>query len=172
MGCCETPKYTFRQLLQHWWMLIESQNTPENCGFAPLDPPNKRSVNFFDHHCKFRVFIKIFYVESLFPTCLLWAVWLFEWTQLVFLHEKWTQLVFLAYAKNGFPQKCRRNDVTRPISKCSVLSFGFHDTFSDSLPPSAQKSWSLKCLPATTVDCAGVKRSGLLTMSGTGTLVP
>jgi len=47
---------------------IEPQNSPEFRGFRPLGIPKKGSVNFFDHHCKGKVFPNIFYVESLFPT--------------------------------------------------------------------------------------------------------
>jgi len=91
-----------------------------------------------------KVFTNIFYVESLFPTCLVWAVWLFEWTQ----------LVFLDYAKNISSPKTTsqwRQRWARPVSKCAVRSYGSNGTISDSLAQSLQKLRSLKCLPATVV---------------------
>jgi len=42
--------------------------------FCPLGTPKKGSVNLFYHHYKGKVFTNIFYVESLFPMCLVWAL--------------------------------------------------------------------------------------------------
>ena len=51
----------------HW-----TSKYPEFRGFCPLGPLHKVSVNLIDHHCKGKVFTNIFYVESLFPTCLVY----------------------------------------------------------------------------------------------------
>jgi len=65
----------------------------EILGFCPVGPHQKK-VQFFDHHhCKGKVLTDIFNVESFVSTCLVWGLWLFEWTQ----------QVFPAYAKSGFP---------------------------------------------------------------------
>jgi len=79
-------------LAEKW---LEPQNTPESMVLAPLNPPPKEVSAF--------VLIKVrssqtFLCRKLFPLCLVWAVWLFEWTQ----------LVFLGYVKTFFPE----NDIT------------------------------------------------------------
>jgi len=68
-------------------------------GFCSVGTPPK-NFNFFDHHCKGKVFTNILYVEGLFWFEL--YLWLFEWRQ----------LVFLAHTKTGFPLKRRHNGVT------------------------------------------------------------
>jgi len=76
--------------------------------------PTKTNFNFFDNHCKGKVFAKIFCVERLFPTCLVWVLQPFEWTQ----------LGFLAFAKIVFFPLKRLHRFSQPTSKAAVLSHG------------------------------------------------
>ena len=113
-------------VLRLWWgswvltsrKVAWTEKKTKSMVFAPLNP-HQIFFNFFDHHYKRKVFIDIFYVESFIPTCLVWALWLFEWTQ----------LVFLAYTKTGFPVK-RRHRFAQPTSKDAVLSTGSGDSSS------------------------------------------
>jgi len=104
-----------------------------NPWFCPFSPPARKYFNFGDdlyqHSPTFflgKIFTNIFYAESFFPTCLVWVLWLFEWTH----------LVFLDYAKNGFSPKTTsqwRHRCAPPTSTNEVLSPGFNDAFTDSL---------------------------------------
>ena len=107
VACCKTHKYTSSSALVGLWVLtgrkvILTAKKNESLCFCPFWTPHQNEFQFFDHHCKGKVFTEFFYAESLFPTCLVRALWLFEWTQ----------LVFPAYAKTGFPLKRCHNDVT------------------------------------------------------------
>ena len=125
------PNTIFRQL---WWIswvqtvrkVAWTSKTPQILEYCLVWSSTRKMFNFFYHHCKGKAFTDIFCVESLFPTCLVWALWLYEWKQ----------LVFLAYVKNGFSPKTtsqRRQRWARPISKVTLLSYGSADVFKNSL---------------------------------------
>ena len=98
MGCCRIPKYTCSATLVGFmgvdWQKSGLNHEKWNPWFLPRWTPTK-NFNIFDHYRIGKVLTDIFYVETLLPTCLVWALWLFEWTQ----------LVFLAYAKTSLSPK-------------------------------------------------------------------
>jgi len=123
--------------LEIWWDVVRHPNTPflqlwlgswvltgrkmgwtaenhQKSWFLPRWTPAK-SFSFFDHHCKGKVFTDIFYIESLFPTCLVWVLWLFELTQ----------LVYSVFAKTGFSPEMTskwRYRCAQPTAKDAVRS--------------------------------------------------
>ena len=130
-----------------WWDVVKHPNTPflqlwwgswvptsrevawsaikTKSMVLPPWTPTKTNFNFFDNHCKGKVFAKIFCVERLFPTCLVWVLQPFEWTQ----------LGFLAFAKIVFSPL---NDVTGAHNLPRKLRFCLTV---DSLAQSVQKLW-------------------------------
>jgi len=83
------PNTPFRHVWWDWWVpagrnVAWTCKYPRNPCFLPRWTPHQK-VSYFYHHFKGNVFPNIFDAESLFPTCLVWDVWLLEWTQLVFL---------------------------------------------------------------------------------------
>jgi len=101
----DIPKHQIAPVVQLRWVgwLAEKWLEPQKTkifGYFPLLTAPNFFKTFCDHHRKDKVLADIFYVESLFPTCLVWALWLFELTQ----------LVFLAFKKTFFLKR-RHNDV-------------------------------------------------------------
>jgi len=76
--CTDVVKDQNTPFWEVWWGFgyrladkwFEYQNSPEIRGFFPLGTPKKGSVDFFDRHCKHKAFTNNFYVENLFPMCL------------------------------------------------------------------------------------------------------
>ena len=158
MACSKSPKNTCSSTLMglvgpDWQKSgLNGKNTSKSLdisAFAP--PPPKAFSTFFDpHHCKGKVLIDIFCVESLFPTCLVWALWTFEWKQ----------MVIFAYVKNVFCTKTTtqwRRRWAWPIVKVALLPCGSADVFNDSLAQSVRELWSFVALTATIVAYAGLK---------------
>jgi len=115
MGCCKTPIYTFSATLVGTdWKKGAWTAKKQNLWILPRWTTHQKYFTFFDHHCKGKVLTDIFYAESLLPTCLIWALWLLEWTQ----------LVFRAHLRGGFPLKQRHSDVTGARNVTYLTRFG------------------------------------------------
>jgi len=75
LGRSQTPNYTFSARLVRLVGAgcqksgLNLKILLKSMVLAPLGPPTKRSVNFFDYHCEGKVFTNMFYAESLFPMC-------------------------------------------------------------------------------------------------------
>jgi len=155
----DVVKHPNTPFLRLWWALgyqlaekwLEPQKTPKSVFFAQFDPPPRKISTFLIIIAEVSYLLTFFYVESFFPTGLFSALWLFEWTQ----------LVFLAYAKNSFSPKMTSQWLYRcaqPTSKDAVLSPGFDDAFTDSLAQSVQELWPIITSQAITVAYAGLKK--------------
>ena len=131
-------------------MWLEPQNSPETRGFCPLGTPKKGSVNFFDHHCKGKVFTNIFFCRKFVSNVSglgSIAYWM-DATRFSSLREKRISQEMTSQWRNRW---------ARPISKCVGMSYGSNDTFGDFPAHSVQTLWSLIGLPTTVVAGAGVK---------------
>ena len=105
-------------VLQLWWgsWVLTGRNVAwiarnRNPWFCPVVVPTKENFNFFYHHCKGKVLTNIFYVETLFQTCLVWALRLFEQTQ----------LVFQACAKTGFSPETTAQVHATYFKRCGAV---------------------------------------------------
>jgi len=110
VGCCKIPKNTCsatsrRFVSDNWQKSGLSDKKTKLLGFSPVWSP-KTNFNFCDNHRKGKVLTDIFYLESLVPTILIWALRFFEWKQLFFLGNvktgfspKTTSPVRITYAK-------------------------------------------------------------------------
>jgi len=128
MGCCMRPKYTCSATLVGLvgadWRKSDLNRKKQNHWILPRSTPHQKQFLLFYHHCKGKAPMDIFYVERLFPTCLVWALWLFEWTQLVMLTRK------AFFSRKTTSQWCHR--CAQPTWKDAVLSPGSDDAFTDS----------------------------------------
>ena len=108
-------------VLQIWWKYVgvdwqksglNCKENPESMVFAPLHPPPNKISTFFIITAKVRS-LPTFLCRKFIPTFLVWALWLFEWTH----------LVFLTYAKTRFAHKTTpqwRHRCAQPTSKDAV----------------------------------------------------
>jgi len=113
-GTKRRPVLQFERVRECWpaekWLQKQEKS---KCLDIDSFQPHQNVFNYFDHHRKVTVLTDFFYVESLFPTCLVWALWLFEWKQ----------LIFLGNIKTGFSSE-RRHLRVQPTSKDSLLYSG------------------------------------------------